>query len=40
MPNASPLEFRWDVAQVARNLPPVVTLENHAADFGIFPIVL
>ena len=38
--NAYPMEFRWDVVQVARNREPGVTLEKIFADFGIQPITL
>ncbi|MEV0690320.1 transposase [Streptomyces sp. NPDC050388] len=37
MPKPYPKEFREDVARVARNREPGVTLEQVAADFGVHP---
>jgi transposase-like protein len=40
LPKPHPTEFREDVARVARNRGPGVTLEQIAADFGVHPITL
>ena len=39
-PSPSPQEFRDDVARVARNREPGVTIEQTARDFGVHPMTL
>ena len=40
MPKPYPREFRDDIVRVARRRDPGVTLEQIAADFGVYPMTL